>query len=346
MWIGRCKMSAVLAILALGLWGASPAPVPTTGPSTFDYDRAVPPTATFVSRKLEGTYTLERLTIKPARGSVIPASLCLPSEGSGPFPVVLLIHGVGERKETMLRRFAAPLTRNGIACIGFDLAGHGERTHLDPEGFQPALARFLLQVATERGHSMLGLPPGTAGNGLSNADLRTILQGMRDAVVEARMVLDYLQTRTDIDGQRMAVEGVSMGGTLAVVLGGNDERVKAVIANIAGAWTEIAERYGKDPQLQTLWQAIDPSRHAARISPRPVLMTNGQLDPVISRQNAEALYAHLREPREIRWYPSAHSVSARAVDDGLALLCKTFGLAEPKPRPAATRQTDKPVASR
>jgi fermentation-respiration switch protein FrsA (DUF1100 family) len=55
-----------------------------------------------------------------------------------------------------------------------------------------------------------------------------------------------------------------------------------------------------------LLRPLEPLRYAADVSPVPSLMINGTEDEQIPRACTEALYAALREPKEILWVDSRH----------------------------------------
>ncbi len=347
---GASWSAVILIALATfaGLATAQSTP-PTTQPAAFDYDHSAPPTVKAGEKKTGPNYRTESLTITPKGGLDIPAVLCLPLKGNGPFPVVLAIHGAyDDRKENMMRLFAAQLTRNGFACLVFDLPGHGGRIRQDKTGFRPALGKFLLSVAVERGLPIGDLIPGAADGGkqASPDTLLTVCQGLSSCVIESREMLDYLQTRPDLDSKHIAVEGVSLGGTIAVLLTGTDPRVKAAVVNIAGAWTGMADRCKGDEKLLVAWTRVDPTTRAPLIAPRPVFMTNGRKDPLITKENSDELAAAMHIPDVLHYYDGGHSVSAHAVDDGLEFLCKAFDLPKPLPRPASAKPAAKPVAGK
>jgi fermentation-respiration switch protein FrsA (DUF1100 family) len=58
--------------------------------------------------------------------------------------------------------------------------------------------------------------------------------------------------------------------------------------------------------LATLVFPLEPTRYAAAIAPRPLLMINGAGDSLVPRVHAEALYAAAREPKELIWVQGEH----------------------------------------
>jgi dipeptidyl aminopeptidase/acylaminoacyl peptidase len=91
----------------------------------------------------------------------------------------------------------------------------------------------------------------------------------RDVLIQIskdfRRSVDYLQTRPDIDGERLAYYGISAGSNFAPVLLAGERRIKAAVL-LAGGFPQVA-----------MLPEIDPINFAPRVT-APVLMLNGRLD--------------------------------------------------------------------
>jgi poly(3-hydroxybutyrate) depolymerase len=144
-----------------------------------------------------------------------------------------------------------------------------------------------------------------------------------DTVAEVLLLLDYLESRPDVERHRMFLIGGSMGAVFATVAGGVDPRPAAVIALYGGARLGPLVAHTLEHPAQESpyphWQAVlaghalawlltplDPARYAARISPRPFLMLNGSEDSLVPRSSVLALYGAAREPKELIWVKSEH----------------------------------------
>ncbi|GAB3135874.1 CocE/NonD family hydrolase [Tsukamurella serpentis] len=127
-------------------------------------------------------------------GVSLDTSLFTPSGGGGPYPAVLLAHGIGGSKDD-LRSEAEELSRRGYAVLTYTARGFGRSTGL------------------------VGLDaPDT-----EVADARKLLDWLA-----ARP-----QVRTDGPGDpRVGVAGGSYGGALALLLAGLDSRVDAIAPRI------------------------------------------------------------------------------------------------------------------
>lgn len=151
---------------------------------------------------------------------------------------------------------------------------------------------------------------------------------LRDAILDGRRLLDWLETRPEIDSDRIAAAGVSVGGIVAATLMGVDERVRAGFFVMAGGGIpeilyESTERplrrfrertfevnggsergrFLRDAQPHT--ETLDPLTWAHRIDPSRVLLVSGRFDRVIPPARTEALWEALGRPTWLR-FPAGH----------------------------------------
>jgi dienelactone hydrolase len=229
------------------------------------------------------------ITLRSSSGSVVRTMLRIPRRGSPPYPGVVLVGGM-------------ELGRRVAALSGLD-----------------AIARYAIIISPDypiqvEPRSLEGLGLVTAGPRLRSAAF--------DLVAQVGLQVDYLLSRRDVARDRIFLVGSSFGAPAVVIAGGVDRRPAAVVAlygggNIAGLVTHVL-RLGSGDTISP-WQAamagralalllvpLEPTRYAARISPRPVLMVNGASDSLIPRSNVDALYEAAREPKDILWVRGEH----------------------------------------
>jgi dienelactone hydrolase len=166
------------------------------------------------SRKLKeedkGTYFLESLLLDLNGEGLVRAYFARPKESSGTMPVVLFNHSHGGNylmgKTEMISSseylqqpsFAEELTRMGYGVFCIDMLGFGERRgKAESELFKELLWK---------GQVMWG---------------RMVYDNVR--------AVDYLVNRGDVDGERIAAIGMSMGGLMSWWTAALDERVKVCI---------------------------------------------------------------------------------------------------------------------
>ena len=209
----------------------------------------------------------------------LPAVLCKPT-GAGPFPVVLYCHAHGNnyvigKQELLDGRpalsegpYASMLVQRGMAALAIDLPCFGERRSTS----ESSLSKRLLW----HGDTLFG----------------TMLRELASAI-------DYLESRADIDSNRLAAYGVSMGATLSWWLGALDERVGSVaeICCFADLATLIAlnghDEHGIYMTVPGLLPDISTAAIAALMVPRPHFCAVGELDsltpPAAVKKATEAL---------------------------------------------------------
>jgi dienelactone hydrolase len=152
-----------------------------------------------------------------------------------------------------------------------------------------------------------------------SADPEAPARALRAALLDARRLLDWLVTRPEVDPERIATVGVSLGGILAATLLGVDARVRAGVLLMAGggvaeilhdssekpvrafrnALREERGLEGRDAfvaALQPFTEPVDPLSYAEWIDPRSVLIVSGRFDRVVPPERTRALWEALRRP--------------------------------------------------
>ncbi len=262
------------------------------------------------SQLLDDSYTLYYLQYQ-SEGDTAKALYAVPAEGEGPFPAVLLIHGHHSSKAYMIGRYAAELASRGIASLAIDLPLQGERK-VEGEDYFPG-------------------------------DIRKTAETLKRSVIDARRALDWLETREEIDSGKMGVIGYSLGSWIATMAASADARLRAVALNVmgkgeptavVGSWEIMTEEHPVlSHRLEEL--GIDLSLHKFRgrlieewiasVSPRPILMLNGERDRIVSPDNARALFQAANEPKQIIWYDSSHVLPPQATVDCVEWIAGRLG---------------------
>ncbi len=136
-------------------------------------------------------------------------------------------------------------------------------------------------------------------------------------VAGACLVADWFSQRTDVDTTRVTLVGYSFGAPFvpavmslerryraaAIIYGGGD--IASLIArNVSTGLGLLNRAIGGVAGL--LLAPIEPLRHVADISPRPLLMINGTEDAIMPPSNARLLFEAAREPKRLIWIESTH----------------------------------------
>jgi dienelactone hydrolase len=217
----------------------------------------------------------------------VPGILMESTNFSGRRPVVIVMHGTGGRKENelpLLRRLA----RAGFVAVAIDGRYHGERATegKGSESYQKAIVR--------------------AWDGSGEHPF------FYDTVWDIMRLVDYLQTRDDVDAHRIGLTGISKGGIETYLTAAVDKRIAAAVPfigvqsfewalenndwqgrihTIQGGFNTIAKENGvtnaDSSFVQKFYNRVVPEIYSEfdgpqiipLIAPRPLLVINSDSDP-------------------------------------------------------------------
>jgi uncharacterized protein len=153
-------------------------------------------------------------------------------------------------------------------------------------------------------------------------------------IEELRRAVDYLRSRPDVDGSRIAFVGISAGARAGAILAGVDHRVKAFVLMSGGAvpisrYTAVAPASLRAPLRRYLGET-SPLRWIRRSSPARLLFQDGRRDTIVPRAALVALYRAAGRPKELRWYDAGHTLDKAAYHDQLRWLAARLGLGGPR----------------
>ncbi|MGQ9729645.1 MAG: alpha/beta hydrolase [Candidatus Zipacnadales bacterium] len=238
-------------------------------------------------------WTVYHVVYDSTNGQRVPALLGIPKVGEGPFPLMIVQHGLGGSKEVnYVQMLSLGLAKAGYATLRIDAHSHGERGALP-----------------------------TGGNSLQVAMQMVQTGGWVQSIVDMRRAIDFAETQEQVDADRIGYLGISMGAIMGGVLCGVDERIDVAILVLGGSFSGI---------MPGLWAHIDPASYIANFAPRPLLMLNGKNDPLIPPAAAQALYDAAQEPKRIVWYETGHMVPPiEAIQEVAAFLSEHLPVATP-----------------
>ncbi len=169
--------------------------------------------------------TTEQVWLTTSEGIKINAEVYKPRSSSEPMPSIVVCHGLLASHQTM-QSFSLEFAKRGFLVVAIDMRGHGDSGGSIDVSIDSSLGKSLLQDVL----SMVSL-----GRYESKVEL------------DVRLAVDYLRSRTDIDHDKIAVLGHSVGGAAAFREGYSDPRVKSVVA-IAPALSTQSEMNITFPQ--------------------------------------------------------------------------------------------------
>jgi len=166
--------------------------------------------ARVVSGRRHAGYRLEKVVLEGRPGQTITALLYTPTRGRGPHPAVLVPCGHNDEGKAAAeyQHLCVLLASWGLAAFCYDPISQGERYQLLDE-------RGKRRYWPTREHTLMGMGAVLLG---TNTARHRVWDGMR--------AIDYLQSRGDIDAERLGCTGYSGGGTLTSYLLALDGRIR------------------------------------------------------------------------------------------------------------------------
>lgn len=273
-------------------------------------------------------YVRQKIILRTGPNSVMPVYILLPKHRVRPLPVVLAFHGHGYGVKDIVglwedgrerntpdgyhKDFAVDLCRAGFAVAAPEISCFGERqtdfSYLDTVVDQP--------VPTTCAHSaMLALHLGISVVGVRVHD------GMR--------LVDYLETRDDIDASRLGAMGISGGGMHTFFSTCLDERIRACV--VSGYYSTfrdsiLAMSHCACNFVAGLAEFGEMSDLVGLIAPRPMLVEAGSHDSIFpiravraSVAKARSVYKVLEGQNRIAtdYFEGRHQISGRKAYDFL-----------------------------
>jgi len=221
----------------------------------------------------------------------VPGIWAKPAKVTGRLPVVIMLHGTGGKKEDFnaeMEKYA----HAGFMAVAIDGPFHGERA---PSAKIPGSeknadyeAAILAAWRTGQGHPFF-----------------------YDTVWDVMRLVDYLQTRDDVDPKRIGLMGVSKGGIETYLTAAADHRIAVAVPFIGAEsfryaldhdlWSHRTEtipialsgaakdagvakvdadfvRKFYDKVAPGIYSQFDGPAMIPLIAPRPLLIVNGELD--------------------------------------------------------------------
>ncbi|MFN0159254.1 MAG: protein kinase domain-containing protein [Bacteroidota bacterium] len=258
----------------------------------YSYDKS-PLNAKVESVKEEADWIKERITFDAAYGEErMVAYLFLPKKGKAPYQTVVYFPGSG-----------------AIHTRSSESLEIGRVDYLLKSG--RAVMYPIYKSTYERGDDL-------------HSDYPAETNFWKDHVImwakDCSRSIDYLETRTEIDKNKIAYYGVSWGGAMGGIIPAVEKRIKVNVLLVAGL----------------LFQRSLPEAEPIHFLPRitsPVLMLNGKYDFFFPYETSQRPFFELigtkKEDKKIIAYEGGHSVPrTQLVKETLGWLDRYFGVTE------------------
>lgn len=234
-------------------------------------------------------FTVEKLHFQSSPGLYVTGNLYLPKNATGPLPTVLYVcghavvkkDGVSFGNKVGYQHHGGWYARNGYACLTIDTLQLGE---------------------------IEGIHHGTHREGMWWWHAR----GYTPAGVEAWnciRALDYLETRHEVDKNRIGVCGRSGGGAYSWWIAALDDRIKVAVpvAGITTLKNHVVDGCIEghcDCMFQMNTYGWDYATVAALVAPRPLLIANTDKDGIFPLDGVVQVHSQVRKIYELYGKPT------------------------------------------
>ncbi|MEW6453381.1 MAG: alpha/beta fold hydrolase [Pseudomonadota bacterium] len=149
------------------------------------------------------------------------------------------------------------------------------------------------------------------GPGQGEAEYDFAIRGDYEVAVQA--VVDYVETRSDLDADRIGMWGVSLGGYYAPRATAHEPRIKACVAlggpyDFGVAWEGLPELTREAFRVRAKKATLEEAKaHAATLTLKdcatkircPIYIMNGKLDRIVPWRDCEKLAREVQGPVEL-----------------------------------------------
>lgn len=234
-------ISAAMAIM-IGVSGSAqgPAAAPPSGGSRAAFLRLIDRPRVPLSPEIQAvpgdpSVVREHFAFSAQEGERVPGVLLKPGTGTSRRPVVILLHGTGGSKsDPQIVKLSEALVARGFIAVAIDGRYHGERA-------RPGARSTEYVAAMLRAYRTPGTYPF-----------------LYDTVWDVMRLIDYLETRQDVDPTRIGVTGISKGGMETYLAAAVDPRIAVAVPVIGVQSFQWAlDHDGWQSRVGTFQAAVD-----------------------------------------------------------------------------------------
>ena len=242
-------------------------------------------------------YTEELLRVKWREHDPIDVSIVKPSGIAKP-PVVIFLYGYGTDPEKFLnQQFCATLASKGFAAVGFQTALTGPRYH-----DRPLKKWFVSELPESIGAS----------------------------VHDVQLMIDYLETRDDLDTRRIGIFGQGSGGAIGILAAAADRRIKAIdVMNPWGDWPDwlahsqvVPDEERADytsPAFLEKVNSLDPILWMDHLAGRPFRLQETLFDPAVPEEVRKKMQKALPKNGQLARYADQATYTVNVSRNGRML---------------------------
>lgn len=272
-------------LLVFILLAAASSPQSAPDVHLFDYDSKAPLDFHDDGAQDVGGIKVHDISYDSPDGGSVPAYLVVPPD-KGPFPAVIFVHwGQGNRTEFLSE--ALILGRAGAESLLID--------------------------------GVFNRPGGLADD---FAHPEKEKQGYIQLVTDIRRGVDLLQSRSEVDGKRIAYVGHSYGATWGGALAGVEHRIRAHVlmgglpqygdlSDNKWIWEQVTKTHTKEQidMYKKAYAPLEPKNFIGLAPPSTVMFQFADQDRFITPGLAKIYWEAAREPKLQKWYHTSHEFS-------------------------------------
>lgn len=269
------KSIFLILFVTLGAW-CSAQSLPVL--KYYEYDKSIPLKDSVNQVSDSAEFKLFNVTYNSIHHQRVTGLLSLPKKAENPLPVVILMHGLGDHKGVDYVEFGNQFfLKKGYAVLRLDISDHGDRKEdvyeFDFTGKYKYWSRNVIS----------------------------------QTVFDLRRAVDFIESRQELDPERIGYFGISLGGIIGTVFCGVEKRIKVPVIVLAGGQLDLLFKEKMPSEVaKDFVSFIDPMNFVKQISPRPLLMINAKNDEVVPPEMSKLLFERAKKPKEIIWYDAKH----------------------------------------
>jgi len=210
-----------------------------------------------------GDFVIEKIIYESFPNFHVTSALYIPKGLKSPAPAVVFVHGHSDlgKGYPVYQAVCVDLVKNGFVVFAIDPPGQGEMKQY----YDPQTGEVRIKHCTDE-HTYAGLQYVVSGANLARVFIWDVIRGV-----------DYLETREEVDPNRIGLTGNSGGGTQSSYLMLVEPRFKAAVPC---TFIMTLESYMKTGQSQDSEQIIrgcfvdgpDHDDYVTGMAPKPVLI--------------------------------------------------------------------------
>lgn len=261
----------------------------------------------------EGEFYRERIVFDSEEDMSVPCIMLIPKKSDG--RAIVCSHGHGSfGKDPVTGIVSAPEYQADIDLMNYDYAK------------QMALKGFITITPDLRGFGERRDGDDYLGRDTCNVNfLKGAIMGLYPLMLnifDMTRVIDYLETRSEVDASRIGMMGLSQGGTMTTFTTALEPRIKAAdIIAYVNPFSEFGIKRGNfcgSQIVPEIYRYFDTHDIASLIAPRPLLLEMGIYDScfyfkdmIRSAEHVKLAYAAAGVPERLEYdiHPGMHAFS-------------------------------------